>query len=385
MNHVTLASSSTQASQYPQPDKLFADVGNSEDLLDSRPKVRNKDLTKTKLCTYFQQGVCGLGSNCQFAHSMSEIREAPNLAKTQLCTKFMNGWCTNQNCSFAHGEAELVKPPNFKKKMCHWHQQGKCRNGANCGFAHSVMELAGVPDSMPPVASKPLSGFTKAGTEDWENASTKAPSSLYQESDATTSGGKHGPDENIFRMLAGRGSAPLQQQVASMSLAIADLQSKLAEFEDKMPQSQVADIKSDISQLTQACGGVESHLRTTQQSLPPARIQPPIDKGPLASTLSYNRTSRGSAPQQPPWEKARPNASGSSLRSLVSSDARTEAERGSSLPPRKARLSTYANAPPGIHNGLRREIKWWQQDRMRLAIGAVILVLMVIVELHFHK
>jgi len=98
----------------------------------------NKDLTKTKLCIYALQGKCGLGTSCQFAHSASEMRNAPNLAKTGLCKNFMNGNCELKNCTYAHGEAELVKPPSYKKKPCAWFKQGRCRNGSNCGFVHDL-------------------------------------------------------------------------------------------------------------------------------------------------------------------------------------------------------------------------------------------------------
>merc|ERR1719271_992805 len=68
-------------------------------------KVRDstKWLHKTRLCVYSIQGTCRLGSKCSFAHSASEVQDAPNLRKTQLCEAFEKGNCNNPNCSFANG------------------------------------------------------------------------------------------------------------------------------------------------------------------------------------------------------------------------------------------------------------------------------------------
>ena len=51
--------------------------------------------------------------SCPFAHSESELREAPSLAATGLCYEFArSGYCRNgQGCRFAHGEHELRPLP----------------------------------------------------------------------------------------------------------------------------------------------------------------------------------------------------------------------------------------------------------------------------------
>jgi len=230
-------------------------------------KSRNKDLQKTKLCIYNSQGVCSLGESCPFAHSVSEIRAAPNLAKTQLCKQFMNGYCRNENCNYAHGEAELVNPPNFKKKMCHWHTKGKCRNGAKCGFAHSRSELAPGAEEEEEDPQMPMKKAPPGLEFDWD-ASTIAPSSL---SDKSGMSGKSNmsrasmPDENLYRMMAGRGSAPLREQVASMGAALADLQAKLSEVEGKMSSDQRSQMQQRLQQLSSQHSNMEANHPPSMQ------------------------------------------------------------------------------------------------------------------------
>lgn len=248
----------------------------------SDKKQANKDLQKTKLCVYFLEGKCGYGANCTYAHSPLEVKSVPDLTKTQLCAKFAEGKCTNPNCTYAHGEAELKDPPNFKKKICKWHSRGRCRNGINCGFAHDVKELR---MEAPPgfdVKSQKISappGLTKMG-DDMEDASTDVPSSLSQaETDLSMAGNAAIPEEHLFRFMAGRGSAPLQQQVALMGSAIGGLQAKLAQLEDMMLQTQVVQMQQQIQQLTEQCWALESGMCPGQQP-------PPTEPTPLKSRLN---------------------------------------------------------------------------------------------------
>jgi len=255
------------------------------------PKSRNKDLQKTKLCVYHVQGKCGLGTSCQFAHSASEIRKAPNLAKTGLCKNFMNGNCELKNCTYAHGEAELVNPPSFKKKMCVWFKQGKCRNGSNCGFVHDSSEWLG--DSALPEENE-MKPWKSAGRTLDCDASTAVPPSGSSQTGSTrsqmeTDVTKPIPDEHLFRMMAGRGSAPLQQQVKSMGLAIGELQEKLIQMQGRQQassnaiegaglQKQVDEMQQVINQLSKQYQEMEvgmqlSSLRTKQQP-PPAMLRP---------------------------------------------------------------------------------------------------------------
>jgi len=233
---------------------------------------KNQDLNKTKLCVYYLRGSCNAGVSCRYAHHVSEIRSTPNLTKTQLCVKFMNGNCCNKACTYAHGEAELVKPPNFKKKMCAWFRDGNCRNGASCGFAHSRAECS---TDVPIGTRAKKSEFSGApwrraeASDDGDtSASTDVPSSHSQvESDTTadasadTSDGcstSQKPEENLFRMMAARGSAPLEHQVASVGLAIGDLQTKLDQVGNAAAlQAQVEHMQKTIHQLSEQCAGMK--------------------------------------------------------------------------------------------------------------------------------
>jgi len=265
-------------------------------------KDKDKDLQKTKMCVYHVQGKCGYGSDCQFAHCLSEIRKAPNLAKTQLCTAFMSGSCTKASCTYAHGEAELAQPPNFKKKVCVWYIQGKCRNGTKCSFAHSFTEMQNATpgiDAMMADSYKrkvaPPPGLIAHGDDD-DDVSTDVPSSLSQaESGVNVARSTTTiPEENLFRMVAARGSAPMQQQVTLMGSAIAGLQAKLVHVEDPALQTQVTEMQQKIQQLTEQMQGME-----VQQSLPPQA--PPWKKTPKAQVDNNNDNASVSSP--PPWRK----------------------------------------------------------------------------------
>jgi len=265
----------------------------------------NKDLQKTRLCVYNLQGKCGYGSNCTFAHSAFDIKNVPDLRKTQLCTKFAEGKCTNKNCTYAHGESELKDPPNFKKKICKWHQKGNCRNGASCGFAHDMKELrADAPPGFETVQAKanvkklqtvaPPPGLTQMGVEEYDcDASTGAPSSHSQaESDVSMSVPAM-PEEHVFRMMAGRGSAPLQHQVTLMHSAIGGLQDKLSQLEDMMLQKQVVQMQQQIEQLSEQCWSLESGLIMGNVPQVP----------PVAPTSLRSRLNSKAIPFQPPaWQ-----------------------------------------------------------------------------------
>lgn len=268
---------------------------------------RNRDLQKTKMCVYFTQGKCGQGTSCPFAHHPDELKKMPNLAKTQLCTAFMRGVCTNKNCNFAHGEQELIKPPSFKKKLCVWYKQGKCRNGNACGFIHD----------------EALPGKSARRADD-DDASTIVPSSQSPrsaaqtlESDASTMAPATMPDENLFRMMAGRGSAPLEQQVKSMTLAIGDLQAKLtlvqarqqaagSTVEGQTLQLQVNEMQHAINQLSQQCRNMEAHLLRANQPAPPP-VQPLPNKvrsNPPEARQKTVEVKEGSSDMPPPGKKA---------------------------------------------------------------------------------
>lgn len=272
-----------------------------EQVAASEKKRSQKDLQKTRLCVYHLQGKCGLGSECAFAHSSVEVKNVPDLRKTQLCTKFAEGKCFNKNCNYAHGEADLLDPPSFKKKLCKWHVKGMCRNGVKCGFVHDMKEMRvdappGFEPMEPPVHNpkqtqkvSPPPGLTKMTVESNRDDSTQVPSSRSPvESDLSSMGIPTMPEEHLFRLMAGRGSAPMQHQVALMSSAIGGLQAKLSQLEDMMLQNQVIQMQQQIEQLTQQCQSLESGLSMAQQ---PGAVAPVAgEPTSLKSRLSANAT-----------------------------------------------------------------------------------------------
>jgi len=363
-------SAAMEKAQNTMTDKVCAQLDQSTNDDASAAKVRNRDLSKTKLCFYHVQGKCGLGINCPYAHSASEVRKAPNLTKTQLCTNFMNGKCTRANCSYAHGEAELVKPPSFKKKLCAWYKQGNCRNGNNCGFVHNLSELC-----------VDANAKKKHGKEDdSDETSTAVPSSQSQvESDRTgMSTTTHSPEERIFRMMAGRGSAPLDHQVKSIGLAINGLQAKLSQVQGHQSASGAIEgatlqgMQDAINQLSSQCDGMEASLRTKQQAAPTA-LQPPV---------ANLRTSQQPVP---PWSKARSNTSASHQKTLGINDDKSDASQGAPSQVKKARPTTQ----PSLLNKLETNdysiaaisTKSLRSFGLRGALCVLVFALMVMVEL----
>lgn len=121
----------------------------------------NKQLKNTRMCMYFEQGVCKYGAKCQFAHSLTALESAPDLKKTRICPQFEAGGCDDPNCPFAHGHEELRSTDfYFRTSMCMWHAAGKCRNGDRCRFAHGEHELRQVEGQ----SSKPMKAKVKAPT-----------------------------------------------------------------------------------------------------------------------------------------------------------------------------------------------------------------------------
>merc|ERR1719443_621211 len=118
-------------------------------------------LTKTKMCAFFQRGKCA-SENCRYAHSAVELRSAPNLQKTKLCRAFLNGECNNENCFFAHGEADLrVTEGIYKTQICNFFERGYCKKGDRCNHAHGVNDLR--PPT--PVATTPMSKTSPSSSQ----------------------------------------------------------------------------------------------------------------------------------------------------------------------------------------------------------------------------
>lgn len=136
---------------------------------DKQDKQQNKlkndnavtlQLTKTKMCAFFQRGKCA-STSCGYAHSVEELRPPPNLQKTKLCRAFLQGNCSDENCVFAHSENDLrVTDGIYKTQICNFYERGYCKKGERCNHAHGIVELrTTTPLSMTPMSkTSPLSG-----------------------------------------------------------------------------------------------------------------------------------------------------------------------------------------------------------------------------------
>jgi len=208
----------------------------------AKARDASKWLRKTKICVYYIQGDCKLGSKCNFAHSSEEVQDTPNLHKTQLCKEFEKGNCNNVDCSFAHGVEELRISPSYKKKLCKWFDKAKCRNGAECGFAHGQEELRAVepapqvttPSIPPPPGIAPPPGLCLQ-----EPADAGSKVSLALEG----------------RLLDTKVEAPLKDQVNELSSVISMLQTTV---DDMMVRKQISEMKQVVSQLSQQCAALSS-------------------------------------------------------------------------------------------------------------------------------
>ncbi|RDX70917.1 mRNA decay activator protein ZFP36L1, partial [Mucuna pruriens] len=67
---------------------------------------RRNLMVKTELCRRFRRGVCGLGSKCDYAHSVAELRRHP-----KLCRLFLqNKHCPyGRTCRYLH--STTIIPP----------------------------------------------------------------------------------------------------------------------------------------------------------------------------------------------------------------------------------------------------------------------------------
>mmetsp|Transcript_116944 Transcript_116944/g.364072 ORF Transcript_116944/g.364072 Transcript_116944/m.364072 type:complete len:543 (+) Transcript_116944:160-1788(+) len=98
---------------------------------------------KTKICSFWQKGLCMRGTACKYAHGDHELNQMPDLTKTALCHQMLAyGKCNDRNCRFAHSSEDLRATGNFyKTTMCSFNLSGKCSLGEYCRHAHNVQEL----------------------------------------------------------------------------------------------------------------------------------------------------------------------------------------------------------------------------------------------------
>jgi len=266
----------------------------SEVALAAKARDASKWLRKTKICVYYIQGDCKLGSKCNFAHSNDELQDTPNLHKTQLCQDFENGNCDNVNCTFAHGLEELRISPSYKKKICKWFGKGKCRNGDECGFAHGEDELR-PPEPPTEVPTPPLS-FNSSSPPGPPPGFAPPPGLGFQE-EATDAVHKAGGVKLALegRLLDTKAEAPLKEQVQELSSVIGVLQHTV---EDMMMRKQITEMKQVVSQLSAQCerlssiaGSDENLLQVaaaTEKTLVPATQ---ITRTPLKSLKTKLKSS----------------------------------------------------------------------------------------------
>lgn len=74
----------------------------------SNHRIQADQLSKTRRCSFFLEGRCKFTEGCTYAHSVDELRKAPEeLRKTKMCDLFVNGMCQDSKCNFAHDYAEI--------------------------------------------------------------------------------------------------------------------------------------------------------------------------------------------------------------------------------------------------------------------------------------
>ena len=102
---------------------------------------RRSQFQKTRMCKFFELGICKRGSGCSFAHSDCDKKAPPDLSRTRLCENFFEG-CKNPTCLYAHSQDELRATKEFlKTKTCKYWASGHCALGNRCRYAHGGKEL----------------------------------------------------------------------------------------------------------------------------------------------------------------------------------------------------------------------------------------------------
>ncbi|CAE8611036.1 unnamed protein product [Polarella glacialis] len=103
---------------------------------------------KTKVCMFWEKGLCTRGYGCKYAHGGTEINIMPDLTNTSLCPAISkDGHCNRPNCTFAHSLENLRATQKFyKTSMCSFSRFGRCRMASECRHAHDLSELRPMPD-----------------------------------------------------------------------------------------------------------------------------------------------------------------------------------------------------------------------------------------------
>ncbi|GFZ15458.1 zinc finger (CCCH-type) family protein [Actinidia rufa] len=146
---------------------------------DNRSKTIGKMFFKTKLCCKFRARTCPYTTNCNFAHSVEELRRPPPnwqeivaaheeergvssetreefqipalessafegeaQSSRERGDKFGSGECGGGGTYGNNAIAANLKPSNWKTRICNkWELTGYCPFGNKCHFAHGAQEL----------------------------------------------------------------------------------------------------------------------------------------------------------------------------------------------------------------------------------------------------
>ncbi|CUV06558.1 unnamed protein product [Cryptosporidium hominis] len=102
---------------------------------------------KTKKCPWFAVGRCRMDKECNWAHSIDELRPSVDLTRTKLCeVQLKEGICRNPQCRYAHSRKELRATSDlFKTSLCVYWIKGSCVVGDSCRYAHGIEELRSKP------------------------------------------------------------------------------------------------------------------------------------------------------------------------------------------------------------------------------------------------
>ncbi|KAH8584454.1 3CCCH domain containing [Cryptosporidium sp. chipmunk genotype I] len=102
---------------------------------------------KTKKCPWFAVGRCRMDKECNWAHSIDELRPSVDLTRTKLCdVQLKEGICRNPECRYAHSRKELRATSDlFKTSLCVYWIKGSCIVGDSCRYAHGIEELRSKP------------------------------------------------------------------------------------------------------------------------------------------------------------------------------------------------------------------------------------------------
>lgn len=98
---------------------------------------------KTKLCPWYPEGRCRMGSRCNWAHELKELRPSVDLTRTKLCDELLkHGVCRKPWCRFAHSRNDLRATTNvYKTSLCVFWLKGGCAAAETCRYAHGKSDL----------------------------------------------------------------------------------------------------------------------------------------------------------------------------------------------------------------------------------------------------